>query len=75
MSPPTTHIYEVRLRKDKRGVDLISDGWRLVGCGMANQKEQDRSSPVDNTQTPSDKVRISPPNSFRSRPPICRRSA
>jgi len=25
MSPPTTHIYEVRLRKDKSGVDLISD--------------------------------------------------
>ena len=24
-SPPTAHVYEVRPRKDKRGVDLISD--------------------------------------------------
>ncbi|HEU5245663.1 MAG TPA: hypothetical protein VFU09_01090 [Candidatus Udaeobacter sp.] len=25
MSTPTTHVYEVRSLKDKRGVDLISD--------------------------------------------------
>jgi len=25
MSTPTAHVYEVRPRKDKRGVDLISD--------------------------------------------------
>ena len=25
MSMPTAHVYEVRPRKDKRGVDLISD--------------------------------------------------
>jgi len=25
MSAPTAHVYEVRPRKDKRGVDLISD--------------------------------------------------
>ena len=25
MSAPTAHVYEIRLRKDHRGVDLISD--------------------------------------------------
>ena len=25
MSPSTMHVYEVRPRKDRRGVDLISD--------------------------------------------------
>ena len=35
MSTPTAHAYEVRPRKDKRGVDLISDalpfGWLWYG--------------------------------------------
>src|SRR6516165_10698930 len=26
ISPPTTRVYEVHSRRDKRGVDLISDG-------------------------------------------------
>jgi hypothetical protein len=30
------HVYEVRPRKDKRGVDLISDGCHSAGCGMAS---------------------------------------
>ena len=29
-----TRLYEVRSRKDHRGVDLISDALRSVGCGM-----------------------------------------
>ena len=28
------HVYEVRPCKDKRGVDLISDALRSLGCGM-----------------------------------------
>ena len=28
------HVYEVRSRKDHRGVDLISDALPLAGCGM-----------------------------------------
>ena len=31
------HVYEVHPRKDKRGVDLISDACHSVGCGMANR--------------------------------------
>ena len=30
------HIYEVRPRKDHRGVDLISDIFHSVGCGMTH---------------------------------------
>jgi len=33
----TTHVYEVRARKDKRGVDLISDALPLVSCGMLGE--------------------------------------
>jgi hypothetical protein len=32
------HMYEVRLRVDKRGFDLISDTLRLAGFGMAAWK-------------------------------------
>jgi len=34
---PKNHVYEVRPRKDKRGVDLISDVcWHPARCGTAN---------------------------------------
>jgi hypothetical protein len=33
----STDVYEVRPRKDKRGVDLISDALRSVGCGTPNR--------------------------------------
>jgi len=33
------HIYEVRLRKDKRGFDLISDVLPFVGCRMLSQAQ------------------------------------
>jgi len=33
------HEYEVRPRKDHRGVDLISEALPLVGCGMASQTQ------------------------------------
>lgn len=32
-----SHVYEVRPRSDKRGVDLISDALHLVACGTASQ--------------------------------------
>jgi hypothetical protein len=31
------HVYEIRRRKDKRGVDLISDALPFGGCGTANR--------------------------------------
>jgi len=31
------HIYEVRPRKDHRGVDLIGDALPSVGCGMTRR--------------------------------------
>jgi hypothetical protein len=34
-----THVYEVRSRKDKRGVDLISDALPSVACGTLNQTQ------------------------------------
>ena len=33
------HVYEVRRRKDHRGVDLISDALPLVASGMASQTQ------------------------------------
>jgi hypothetical protein len=33
------HVYEVRPRKDHRGVDLFSDARRSVGCGMASRMQ------------------------------------
>jgi hypothetical protein len=33
------HIYEVRPRKDHRGVDLIPSRCLSVGCGMASQPQ------------------------------------
>jgi len=33
------HVYEIRPREDKRGFDLISDGYHLVACGMATQMQ------------------------------------
>ncbi len=35
MSTHTAHVYEVRPRKDKRGVDLISDGLPFGGLWYA----------------------------------------
>jgi hypothetical protein len=41
LSPPLTmHTYEIRPRKDDRGVDLISDVLKSVGCGMTRQTMQ-----------------------------------
>jgi hypothetical protein len=37
------HAYEVRLRKDHRGVDLISDALHLIGCGWRAKGTQQRS--------------------------------
>jgi hypothetical protein len=37
------HAYEVRLRKDHRGVDLISDVLHLIGCGWRAKGTQQRS--------------------------------
>jgi hypothetical protein len=34
----SAHVYEVRLRQDKRGVDLISDALPFrAGCGTPSQ--------------------------------------
>ncbi len=33
------HVYEVRPRKDKRGVDLMSDALFFVGCGTVSQMQ------------------------------------
>jgi hypothetical protein len=33
------HIYEVRPRKDKRGVDLISDALPFGACGTLNRMQ------------------------------------
>jgi len=33
------HVYEIRPRKDKRGVDLISDTLPLVACDMPSQTQ------------------------------------
>ena len=33
------HVYEVRPRRDKRGIDLISDALPLVGCGTLNRMQ------------------------------------
>jgi len=33
------HVYEVRPRKDKRGVDLISDALPFGRCGMASRTQ------------------------------------
>jgi len=35
----SVHLYEVRPRKDPRGVDLISDRCHSVGCGMPGQTQ------------------------------------
>jgi hypothetical protein len=42
------HFYEVRPRKDKRGVDLISDALSSVGCGMT-----DPTLPATQSDTPA----------------------
>jgi hypothetical protein len=34
------HTYEIRPRKDKRGVRLISDALPLVACGMGKSATQ-----------------------------------
>jgi hypothetical protein len=43
----TMHAYEVRPRKDHRGVDLISDALpHLVGCAMVSQTQSTMQSPT-----------------------------
>jgi hypothetical protein len=37
------HLYEVRPRKDHRGVNLISDALHLIGCGWRAKGTQQRS--------------------------------
>jgi len=39
MSAPRIDVYEVRPRKDRRGVDLISDACHSVGCGTASDRD------------------------------------
>jgi hypothetical protein len=52
MSAPTAHLYEVRSRKDHRGVDLISDAlpfgrvW-YGGPGVINTQSVTRSFTAD----------------------------
>jgi hypothetical protein len=42
-----THVYKVRPRKDKRGVDLVADALPF-GCGM-----MDRTLPAMQSATPA----------------------
>jgi hypothetical protein len=38
------HLYEVRPRKDKRGIDLISDALPFGDCGMASRMQSSTQS-------------------------------
>jgi hypothetical protein len=48
----STHLYEVRPRKDKRGVDLISDACHSVGCGMTRAIMQSATQNFTADRTP-----------------------
>jgi len=42
------HVYEVRPRKDHRGVDLISDALPFGGCGIAGRTRSRTLSATQN---------------------------